>query len=60
MAMLERDPDARYAVMTADAGNGPVIVSIAIRGAATAEIEIDRDRYDGMLVLELLEKHTMH
>lgn len=60
LAMLERDPEARYAVLTADDGKGPVIVAIAIRGAAMAEIEIDRDRYDGLLMLELLEKHTLH
>lgn len=62
LAMLERDPEARYAILTADDGKGPVIVAIAIRGAAMAELEIERSRYDGMALLELIEHHgaTIH
>ena len=59
LAMLAQAPDARHAVLTADDGNGPVILAIAIRGAATAEFEIERSRYDGMLLLELIERHTV-
>lgn len=59
-AMLERDPGARYAVLTTNDGKGSVIVSIAIRGVAMADFQIERDRYDGVLLLELMEKHTVH
>lgn len=58
--MPEHDPEPHYALLTADDGNGPVIVAIGIRNVATAELEIERSRYDGMLLLELLEKHTVH
>lgn len=58
LTMLERDPEVRYAVLTADNGQGQVIVAIGLRDTATAEYKIERTQYDGMLLLELIERHS--
>ena len=61
--MLDANPGARYAVVT-DTQTDPdaVIVVMAIRGRATCELRIPRDRYDGVLLLDLIERHgaTVH
>lgn len=63
LAMLRENPDITYALVT-DTESDPdaVIVALAIRGRATCELLIPRDRYDGVLLLDLIEKHsgTMH
>jgi hypothetical protein len=57
-AMLRESPTIKYAVVTDDqADPDAVIVTLAIRGQATCELTIPRDRWDGVLFLELLEKH---
>lgn len=62
-AMLEARPGIRYAVLT-DLKADPevVIVTLAIRGRATCELHIRRKKYDGVLLLELIERHggTVH
>jgi hypothetical protein len=58
LAMLEVNPGARYALITDDrADPAAVIVALAIRGQATCELRIPRDRYDGTLLLDLIERH---
>lgn len=59
LAMLDRNPSARYAVLT-DSESDPeaVILALAIRGRATCELHIPRDRYDGALLLDLIERHS--
>ncbi len=39
-----------------------VLKALAIRGKATCEFQIPRDRYDGFLLLDLIERHggTIH
>lgn len=63
LAMLRESPAARYAVVT-DTESDPdaVIVALAIRGRATCELLIPRNRYDGTLLLDLIERHgeTVH
>jgi hypothetical protein len=63
LAMLEAHPDARYAALT-DPATDPeaVILVLAIRGRATCELRIPREKWDGVLFLELLERHcqTVH
>ena len=61
--MLETHPGARYAVVTDSAADPEaVILTLAIRGRATCELRIPRDRYDGTLLLDLIERHggTVH
>ena len=61
--MLEAWPGTRYAVLT-DRDSNPevVIVALAIRGRASCELHIPRDKYDGVLLLDLIEKYgvTVH
>ncbi len=59
LAMLAERPGVRYAVLTdtsADPDN--VIVALAIRGVGTCELRIPRTKYDGVLLLDLIEKHS--
>lgn len=58
LAMLEAAPSTRYAVFVADASIDPVVVAVGIREIATFEMEIPHKYYDGMALLELIEKHS--
>ena len=63
LAMLAANPGARYALVTDTEGDPEaVILALAIRGRATCELRIPRDRYDPFLLLDLLDKHgaTVH
>jgi hypothetical protein len=56
--MLDRNPSARYAVLTdTKADPEAVVLALAIRGRATCELLIPRGKYDGPLLLDLIEKH---
>ena len=61
LELLAANPSARYALAT-DAEADPVILALAIRGQATCELRIPRDKYDGFLLLKLIERHggTVH
>ena len=63
LALLEAHPTARYALVT-DEGADPevVILVLAIRGQATCELRVPRAKWDGVLFLDLLERHagTLH
>ena len=45
-----------------DAAPSVVVVALAIRGQASCELHIPRDKYDGVLLLDLIEKYgvTVH
>lgn len=58
IAMLEAAPGTRYAVHVAVASTDPVIVAVGIREVATFEMEIPHQCYDGMALLELIEKQS--
>lgn len=63
LAMLDQHPTCRYAVLTQDEGDPEaVILTLAIRGRATCELAIPRAKYDGVLLLDLIEQHggTIH
>jgi hypothetical protein len=58
VAMLEASPGSRYAVLTdLDAAPSVVVVALAIRGQASCELHIPGDKYDGVLLLNLIEKY---
>lgn len=59
MQMLSADPQKKYAVLVQDASSDPVRVTVGIRGLATFDLEIPRARYDGIALLELIEKHSL-
>ena len=63
LAMLDAHPEARYALLTdTQAEPEAVLLTLAIRGRATCELRIPRDRYDPFLLLDLIERHgaTVH
>jgi hypothetical protein len=63
LAMLAERPSIRYAVLTdTQADPEVVIVTLAIRNVGTCELRIPRQKYDGVLLLELVERHgkTVH
>jgi len=48
----------KYAVLVEDDRSDPVIATCGIRGIATFELAIPRHSYDGLILMELLEKHS--
>jgi hypothetical protein len=58
IAMLEAAPGTRYAVLVTDTSTDPVVVAVGIREIATFEMEIPHKYYDGMALLELIEKQS--
>ena len=48
----------KYALLVEDDRTDPVIATCAIRGIASFELAIPRHSYDGLILLELLEKHS--
>ena len=59
LVMLRENPTVRYAVVTdMEIDSDAVIVALAIRGRATCELLIPRDRYDGALLLDLIDRHS--
>jgi hypothetical protein len=58
LELLAVNPSARYAVLTdTQADPEAVILTLAIRGQATCELLIPRDKFDGILLLDLLNRH---
>ena len=59
IGMLADNPGIQYAVITdAEADPEAVLLTLAIRGRATCELRIPRAKWDGVLFLELLERHS--
>ena len=48
----------RFALFVEDDKTDPVIAMVGIRGAATFELAIPKHSYDGLVLLELIEKHS--
>ena len=57
LAMLAANPALRIAVVC-DGDGDPVPVAIAIRDKGACELLVPRDRYDGVLLLDLIERHS--
>lgn len=63
LAMLAERPGVRYAVLTdSHADQEAVLLTLAIRDVGTCELAIPRAKYDGVLLLDLIEQHggTVH
>lgn len=57
LALLERDPGARLALVEGDSDQaGYIVLSVAIRGVGTADLLVSRERYDALKILELLDR----
>lgn len=48
----------KYAVLVEDDHSDPVIATCAIRGVASFDLSIPRHSYSGIVLLELIEKHS--
>lgn len=46
----------KYRVTVTDASTDPVIIDIAIRGVAQFKMEIPKEKYDGVSILEIIER----
>ncbi len=57
LAMLAERPGLKYAVVVDDPDADPVVLALAIRDRGTCELRIPLDRYDGALLLDLLEQY---
>lgn len=63
LAMLQAHPEVRYAAVTdTQAVSGFVLLALAIRDLATVDLLIPCEKWDGVLFLDLLERHggTLH
>ena len=58
LAMLDASPDKRYSMLVEDSSADPVIVTVGINSIAVFKLEIPHRYYDGMALLELIEKQT--
>ncbi len=56
--MLGEKPGTKCAVLVEDDQADPVIATIAIRGLATFEMPVPQHSYNGVALLELIEKHA--
>lgn len=56
LAMMDASPDKRYSMLVEDSSVDPVIVTVGINSIATFELEIPHRYYDGVALLELIEK----
>jgi len=60
LAMLAEEPDTQRAIITdLDSGPNDVVLAIAIRNVATFEMHIPKHKYDGFMLLELIEKGSV-
>lgn len=58
LRMLQDSPGIAYAVVTdTEVDPDNVILALAIRGRATCELLVPRAKWDGVLFIDLLEKH---
>lgn len=59
LAELEaaNDPIREYTVAATDTSTDPVLITVSISGLATFDMSIPRARYDGIGLLELMDKH---
>lgn len=60
LAMLAENPDSQRAIITdLDSDPNDVVLAIAIRNVATFEMQIPKHKYDGFMLLELIEKGSV-
>lgn len=55
---LERDAEKKYAFIVDDANTDPVLVTVAIKGIGSFDLEIPRAYYHGLALVEVIEQHT--
>lgn len=61
LAMLAKQPESRRAILTdLDSDPDNVILTIVIRGLYTFEMLVPKEKYDGFLLLEILNRAVVH
>lgn len=60
LAMLAENPDSQRAIITDTTDPKNVLVTIALRGLYSFELQIPKHKYDGFLMLELLNSGGVH
>lgn len=55
---FKENNELKYSISVTDASTDPVLATVMIRGLAAFDMEIPKDRYDGMAILEMLESYT--
>ena len=61
LAMLAERPSVLYAAITDTlAVPGSVVLTLGVRHVGTVELLIPADKWDGVLFLEMLERHAVH
>lgn len=59
LAMLAAHPGVTYAIVTDDeCAPDFVVLTLAIRGKATAELQIPKAKYNGLAILQLIDQHA--
>jgi hypothetical protein len=59
LEMLAENPTARYAALTdLDAVPGVVVLTFVLRGEVTFDLYVPASKWDGVLFLDLLERHS--
>lgn len=55
---LAAHPSCPRAIRTVESGHetGPVLLAVAVRGAGFCTVRVPRERYDGVRVLEILDR----
>ena len=57
LAVLAERPGIKYALVVGSPDADPVIVALGIRGQATFEFHVAREKFDSFLLLDLIERH---
>jgi len=62
LTVLAEQPGIPYAVVVDNPDTDPVIMVLGIRGQATCEFRVPREKFDPFLLLDLIGRHcgTMH
>ena len=62
LTMLAEQPGIPYAVVVDNPDTDPVIMVLGIRGQATCELLVPREKFDPFLLLDLIGRHcgTIH
>jgi hypothetical protein len=56
--MLTANPELKYAVVVDDTNADPVTVTVGIRKIAVFDLEIPRQSYNGMALLQIIEQYA--
>lgn len=59
LAMFKDNPEKKYAILCNDSSTDPVLVQVTIKGLASFDLAIPHAYYDGIALLEVLERYAI-